>query len=371
MIYTIPVLQDATIYENDPYRNTGLDPVLELRKNGDVTTNNLTESRILMKFSLSNISSMLSENNLTLNDVTASIRLYPVQESNLPLSYTIEAKALSANWTNGSGYLLYPETTQTNSSITDGATWITTAGSGSATWSASLASGTAILYNTSSVIGGGVWYTASIASQSFNFRDDNSVDINITNIFRNWYTGSFQNNGVLISFNNNAITASNYPQTLIQFYSVETTTVNEPQLYLSWNAGVVYSSSLATASISDNSITYVRDFKGTYPQNQKNRVLLGTRKKFPRPEFTQNSVFANQLILSSASYYQIKDAHNDKIIVPYSEATKISANDSGNYFDFYSTMMYPERYYKFEIKTTIGSLVEYISSNDFTFKIVR
>jgi hypothetical protein len=50
------------------------------------------------------------------------------------------------------------------------------------------------------------------------------------------------------------------------------------------------------------------------------------------------------------SYYQIKDAHNDQIIIPYSESTKLNTNTSGSYFDFYTTMMYPERYYKFEIQ---------------------
>ena len=43
MIWSTPALQDTTIFESDPYRNAGLDQVLELRKAGDVTTADLTE----------------------------------------------------------------------------------------------------------------------------------------------------------------------------------------------------------------------------------------------------------------------------------------------------------------------------------------
>ena len=50
MIWSTPALLDTTIFESDPYRNAGLDQVLELQKAGDVTTADLTESRILMKF---------------------------------------------------------------------------------------------------------------------------------------------------------------------------------------------------------------------------------------------------------------------------------------------------------------------------------
>ena len=69
MIWSTPALQDTTIFESDPYRNAGLDQVLELRKAGDVTTADLTESRILIKFDLANISNILSTNNININRV--------------------------------------------------------------------------------------------------------------------------------------------------------------------------------------------------------------------------------------------------------------------------------------------------------------
>ena len=75
MIWSIPALQDTTIYEADPYRNSGLDQLLELHKQGDVTTTDLTESRILIKFDLTALSTVLTENALSINNISASLKL--------------------------------------------------------------------------------------------------------------------------------------------------------------------------------------------------------------------------------------------------------------------------------------------------------
>ena len=116
---------------------------------------------------------------------------------------------------------------------------------------------------------------------------------------------------------------------------------------------------------------YVRSFRGEYLTNTKARILIGTRPKYPRPAFTQNSTFAVQKALPKESYYQIKDAHNNNIIIPYNNATKINTNPSGSYFDFYTTMLYPERYYKFEVKAIFDGITEYFNANEFIFKITK
>lgn len=372
MIWSIPATLDTTIYESDPYRNTGLDPVIELSKLGDTSTNDLTESRILIKFDITDLNSILSTNGISITDITASIQLYAVQSYALPKTYTIEARPISVPWDNGSGYFVYPEAAQTNASITDGATWITTAGTGSISWTGSLSTGAAMLFNSSSTIGGGTWYTSSVASQSFSFKSSDSVSINVTNIVRSWYTGSLSNNGFILAFNHNSITASNYPETRIEFYSSDTTSVLEPQLYISWSPGVSYSTgSLTVATTTDNPIVYVNNFNAVFKKDQKVRIRIAARKKFPRPAFAQNSVFSDVLALPANSYYRIKDAHTNLILIDYSENTKISADSNGNYFDFYATMMYPERFYMFEIKSEYLDATRYYDAKEFTFKIVN
>ena len=91
MIWSTPAIQDTTIYESDPYRNAGLDQVLELKKEGDSSTLDLTESRILIKFDLATLNSVLTENNITVNDISASLKLYTVQ---FQIIYTLMAECI-------------------------------------------------------------------------------------------------------------------------------------------------------------------------------------------------------------------------------------------------------------------------------------
>ena len=374
MIWSVPALQDTTIYESDPYRNAGLDQVLELRKEGDSSTGDLAESRILIKFDISKLSSILSQNGISINDISASLILSSVQEYELPSSYTIQAKAVTNHWTNGTGYHYFPAGTITNKNITDGATWFSTAGSGSTTWEtiSNANASYGFLYNSGSTSGGGTWYTSSIASQSFNFKTNDTVNLDVTSIVKNWHNSVYENNGFLISYKYEDITSSYTPESNIQFYSAETHTVYEPHLYISWTGSLTYSTgSLSTMRYEDDPIVYVRSFKGEYGIDKKNRILIASRPKYPRPSFTQNSTFASIKALPQNSYYQIKDAHNDNIIIPFSNSTKLNTNLSGSYFDFYTTMMYPERFYKFEIKSEFEDFTEYFSSNEFTFKVIK
>lgn len=386
MIYSIPILQDTTIYESDPYRNTGLDQILELRKEGDISTSNLLESRILIKSDLSSISGILSSNSISINDISASLRLYTVQESNVPRTYTIEVRPIAVDWQNGTGYYSFPQTghlaNQSSTTIgysvglvpsydhTDGATWMQTAGTGSTTWSSSLSVSSSMLYNSSS-IGGGLWITGSVCSQSFSPRQSSNIDIDITSIVRSWLTGSMTNNGLILSFKNSEISSSNYPNTLIQFYSAETHTVNEPHLYLYWTGSYTYSSGSATVAVrSDSPVIYTKYFPREFQQDKKIRIDIGARPRYPRQSFQQNSVFSIEKALPEETYYQIIDAHSSEIIIPYSQFTKVNTISGSSYFEFYTTMLHCERYYKFELRSNYSGVIEYYNSNDYIFKIV-
>jgi len=368
MIWSIPALQDTTIYEKDQYRNAGLDQILELRREGNFTTSSFTESRILMKFDISQLPTILSQNGISINDISASLKLYTAQEYELPATRTIEVKALVNNWKNGSGFHYFPAGIQNSDSTTDGATWITTQGTGSAIWS----TGSGIDTNYNKNPGGASWYTSSIVSQSFSYKTQDDVNLDVTQIVKNWVNNVYDNNGVAITLKNSELTGSNIPNTNIQFHSCDTHTVYEPHLYISWTGSLTYSTgSLGAMTFEDDPIVYVRSFNAEFLKDKKNRILIASRPKYPRPAFTQNSTFAGIKALPKNSYYQIKDAHNDQIIIPYSEATKINTNTSGSYFDFYTTMMYPERYYKFEIQANFTDFTDYFSSNEFIFKIVK
>lgn len=371
MIWSLPASQDTTIYELDPYRNTGLDEILELRKIGDTTTLDLGESRILIKFDLTKLSSKLTEHSININNISASLNLFPIVQSELPQSYVIEARPLAADWKNGSGYTTTPVGILTSTNVVDGATWISVGGLGTTTWSGSASTGTEINSYNSGSLGGGRWYTGSVASQSFNFKSSDKINIDVSNIVKDWYNGTYPNYGLILSYRYNDITASNYPETNIQIYSSDTHTVFEPHLYINWTGSVTYNTgSLSKITYNEDPIIYTKSFRGEYLKDHLIRIKLGTRPKYPKSGFSQNSSFSLEKALPEESYYQIKDAHNDEVIIPFSQFTKINTTSAGSYFDFYATMLYPERYYKFEIKAVFDEITEYFQSNSYLFKIV-
>ena len=101
MIWSIFPTQDATIYEKNPDRNTGLDPILELGK----TTSgaDIYETRFLIKFDTAKIQEMLANESLSIGgNYTASLSFTTAEISDLPFSYTIEAVAITGSWLNGS-----------------------------------------------------------------------------------------------------------------------------------------------------------------------------------------------------------------------------------------------------------------------------
>jgi hypothetical protein len=369
MIWSTPALQDTTIYENDPYRNAGLDPILEIKAGQDSNTLEYFEARSLIKFDIASVKNMFISEGYS-GSFNAKLILHTVQELEIPPIYTLKCYPVADSWSDGTGYATEPDGTVPESYLSDGATWYLTNGNQSLTWvSASMSSDATVAYN--SVSGGGDWYSAWPATQSFSYKSTDSIAIDVTSAVNQWLSASINNNGFIIGLNN-PFSYNTVYNTTIQLYSSETHTVYEPHLYIYWNADVFNSGSNVTASFSDNTVVYVNALKSEYQQNTKAMIQLGARPRYPRRTFSQNTDFSTVTILPETSYYQIRDAHSNEIVIPYSDFTKVSASDGINYISFYTTMLYPERFYSFEIKTTyMNGVTEYYNGSDFIFKITQ
>ena len=376
MIWSIPAIQDATIYEGDPNRNTGLDEILEIQAGPNADTNEINEARILVKFDLSNVIPMLTANNVDASTVTASLVLRTVQSTQLPNSYILTAHPIGDSWANGSGYTTYPSGIIPSTFTTDGVTWNTLNGTGTTTWiDAAVTSSSDTAYNVTP--GGGDWFPLITSTASFTFKTDDNVNIDVTDIVA-WQldTKNGVNNGILVKFyldpNNTTFSSS---MSTIQLYSAETHTVYQPQLIFGWPSNTYVTSSVS-ASFGDDIVVYTSGYRAEYKQNSKIRIKLGSRLRYPRPTFSQNTSFASILPLPQNTRFQIRDSHSNEIIIPHSPNTLLSTDTNGSYFEFYSTMLYAERYYTFELvvfyedDSTFG-LSETISSTEFQFKIIQ
>jgi hypothetical protein len=95
------------------------------------------------------------------------------------------------------------------------------------------------------------------------------------------------------------------------------------------------------------------------------------RPEFPVRTFKTTSLYTENFALPSASYYAIKDLDTNEFVVDFdNNFTKISCDNTSNYFSVYMDGLEPERYYKILIKTTInGNTI--VKDEDYYFKVVN
>jgi hypothetical protein len=81
------------------------------------------------------------------------------------------------------------------------------------------------------------------------------------------------------------------------------------------------------------------------------RMDVAARKRYPVKTFTNKlSDYLTPYYLPSSSYYQIKDAESENVIIPYDDYTRLSFDGSGNYFTLDTSGLPMERYFKVEIR---------------------
>ena len=75
--------------------------------------------------------------------------------------------------------------------------------------------------------------------------------------------------------------------------------------------------------------------------------------------------------LPTSSYYMIKDAESEEVLVGFDRYTKLSCEpNNGNYFKLQTTGLPQERYFKVLIKVEQSGSI-YVIDNNNTFKVVR
>ena len=101
MYYYIYAEKDATIYsdktKDSHIKNTGIDEIIELHKVVPPFNDKIENSRILLKFDITEISKSLSSG-IIKRDANFDLRLFTARPSQLPLSYVVEAHPISQSW---------------------------------------------------------------------------------------------------------------------------------------------------------------------------------------------------------------------------------------------------------------------------------
>jgi hypothetical protein len=349
---------DASIYLQQPDQNAGRDEILEVGKLYYGTSKDIARS--LIKFDISQISSSIAEN-IGTGSYSVFLNLKSANSEEIPLEYTIYANAISQSWTMGTG-------TKFDNISTDGVSWYYR--DGSSKW-LDLSGSYSTVSDTGSISngGGGTWYTASIASQSFNYEHDD-IRMNVTNMISSWI-GGLPNNGLIIHHGlTNESDELDYG--VLKFFSKETNTIYEPKLELVWDDQLFTTGSLTpvTGSVSDDDYKVVlQNLKNEYPQDQKVKIRVKGRDMFPLKTFGTTFAYDQTKYLPTTTYYQLEDYKTGEVIFPFGEYTKVSCDSKSNYFTMDLSTLPINRTYVLKLKI-VENGISTIIDDKLTFEIV-
>jgi len=354
-IYKIFPTKDASIYSYYPSKNAGIDEILDLSTYKSLADTGEV-SRIAIAFSPTEIADILSSK-INTASYDAYLKLYLANATEIPLDYTIYCHPISGSWVMGSG-----RASNVPSS------------SNGVSWKYRNLEGGSVFYGTSagvtssysSTVGGGMWWTGSnlVATQSFDYQATKDIELKVTNAI----SSSYYVDGFLIKHDSSLeFTTSSVFET--KYFSIDTHTIYSPYLEFRWN-DYTRSTSLTTATSDLVSISLSNN-KGEFQEDSVNRFRVNVRDKFPARTFQTSSVYLNNKVLPTSSYYAVKDIKTEEFVIDFDTTyTKLSADATGNYFDLYMNGLQPERYYQVLIKSTINGSTIVFEDNNY-FKVIR
>tara|TARA_Y100001963_G_scaffold156043_1_gene248652 strand:+ start:81 stop:1325 length:1245 start_codon:yes stop_codon:yes gene_type:complete len=226
--------------------------------------------------------------------------------------------------------------------------------------------------------GGGVWINKAgyIASQSFSSQATD-VEMDVTDMVNKWFTGQANNYGMILKFSGSQETSSTTYGHL-KFFSRESQTIFQPKLEVRWDSHLPCTGSntgslteLDVTGLSDNYL-YMRNFKNSYKENDKIKFRVGARKRYIQKSVsTSVQSITDSYITEKSGSYAIKDIATDEFIVPFSEYTYLSCDNSGPYFTQWLNGFYPDRVYKILLKLKTNDGQEQIFDENFKFIVKR
>jgi hypothetical protein len=360
-------------------------------------------SRTLIKFDLTSLSQSISKNEISSSQLKFTLNLKACGLRNLPLNYKIYAYPVSQSWENGNGRYA-----DDGSQL--GATWNDRSYSGSNLWYGNSISNsyqqvdyllTSSYSSASFQNEGGTWYykvpasytnkpkwicnsyyfpslvnNGLICSQSFTYGQQSDISMDITQIVRSWLCGCVPNNG-LILLSSFEISTPPLQQTngLLQFFSKDTNTIYSPYIDVGWNDAVFNTGSLKPVSSSIQNLITLQSLSNTYKAGSVAKIFVFARDKYPLKTFNkayQQPAMVTPKYLPTSSYYMIKDAESEEVLVNFDSYTKLSCDaTNGNYFKLNTNGLPQERYLTVFIKVEYKDGTIDIVDTQKIFKITR
>jgi hypothetical protein len=372
-VYKLFPSKDATIYSKSPYKNTGLDEILELTV--DTTSSNASyNSRFLIQFDTTEIQNIYNDFSLTSYPYDINLRCYNAEANGLDDSVILEIKTVYASspseWNMGTGKVAY------DPYYINGVSWIYEQKDYTSLWPTdSNATYTTSWYN---VAGGGAWFSASIYqyTQSFSYYTNKDINVSVKQTVNGWKTGSISNNGFLVKIKDDVNYPTQYLSQIttsptLKYFSRDTHTIYPPCLEFKWDDSEDNSNNIdilntlpAIISIDNNS--------GVFYPSSVNQFRVNSRPEYPVRIFQTSSYYTQNYGLPYGdSCYAIKDLDTNEYVIDFdNQYTQLSLDDDGSYFTLHMNGLEPERYYSILIKTIIDNNTLVFDTN-YNFKVIN
>ena len=373
-VYKIFPTQDNTLYSLTPTQNAGMDAINQISNLKNALDTSPNVARSLIKFDNADIANVLD--NIITGNWDAHLKSFIATAQGLTQTSTLEIFPTSQSWNNGTGQFLDIPVT------TDGSSWDTPLYDGSGvSWGIGDGVISTSSFNpTYSSQGGGNWYLSSSNgpivypyTQTFGVRSTKDLDVTVTNTVHDWYSGSIDNNGFIVKWDDTLeFNPDKDIQPTLKYYSVDTNTIYPPQLEFRWEDFEWNPSSDIPVLSQPNAFISLTENPGIFYAESVNRFRLDVRPKYPARVWTTSSLYTKQhYVPSGSSLYAIKDLDTNEFVVDFdSNYTQISADSTSSYFDIYMNGLEPERYYKILIQVTSdGSTTVY--DDNYYFKVVN
>jgi hypothetical protein len=353
--------KDATIYEANPNKNTGLDAILELNKT--ITATGAYNSRVLLGFDYTTISSSIAALGVNPKSCSYGLKMYTATADEIPTDYTIYAYPIGNSWDMGVGR-------SSNIPITTtGVSWLYRESEDipSTAWpTSSFPAGTTGSWNTS--VGGGIWYTSSAASQSYSYTTTD-IDMDVSGIIRSVQSGSFPFYGFLIKKSETDEASSKLFGSL-KFFSKDTNTVYLPVLEVKYDDSV-NAQSLTPINVNEENRIILTNLKKSYPENSRPIFRISARPLYPPYTFSTVDPHMVEYRLPTGSQYAVYSAQSEDVVIDFSNYTKVSDDAAGNYIKLHLDSFQPERYYKLLFRVPNGDGTYEVYDNKWIFKVAR
>ncbi len=372
MHYFVFSEKDATLYQATGSQNTGMDEILEVRKDISPTGNTINVSRILIEFDLTRITRDINRG--IIKKPKYFLNLFEANSTNLNTTQSLYAYPVSGSWTMGGGRL------DDNPITTEGCSWNFRDGKA-----------TSRLWLPPVTASGGNWFTGSgfEASASVNHKTTD-IRMDVTDIVNKWVSGSITNNGFIVKRSGSlglVTTGSNDDEGNtkrfgnLSFFSSDTHTKYPPSLEVEWDDSVWTTGSLSPLSSTEieDLVIYMKGLRPEYKEKSRVKFRVVGRDRFPEKTFATTPSTLTVKYLPSGSrtgdgaFYSIQDAETEDVIVPFGSGSKLSCDSNGNFFNLDLNGYQPERFYSLLFKVVSGSgttqVTEQYFDEGFTFKV--